>query len=76
MGPKGATFSDEPSQRPPRGTKAERLDRGRLSNLPKGDARKARITSRVRSKTTVPLQWLPNELHLGMAANILHPTAG
>jgi hypothetical protein len=54
------------------GLKAERLQRENLRYLPKGDARKARIALRVRSETTVPLQWPANELHMGTAANILH----
>jgi len=52
------------------GLKKERLSRKVLRNLPKGDARKARIAAMVRATTTVPLRWLAGELHMGTPANM------
>jgi hypothetical protein len=54
------------------GLKREGLKPGELGSLAKGDPRKARIAGQVRSTTTVPLQWLADQLHMGTAANILH----
>ena len=54
------------------GLAGERLISAELRALAKGDPRKARIAARVRSTTTVPLQWLADQLHMGTAANILH----
>lgn len=54
------------------GLKEEGLNEDALASLAKGDARKARIAAKVRRQTTVPLQWLANQLHMGTAANIIH----
>jgi putative transposase len=54
------------------GLKKARLSRKELQTLPKGDARKARIAGTVRATTTVPLQWLADELQMGTASNISH----
>ena len=50
----------------------ERLSRGELAALAKGDPRKARIASKVRAETTVGLQWLARELAMGSASNVAH----
>ena len=44
------------------GLASERLIPAELRALPKGDPRKARIAAKVRSTTTVPLQWLADQL--------------
>ena len=54
------------------GLKREGLRPAELGSRAKGDPRKARIASQVRSTTTVPLQWLADQLSMGTAANIFH----
>jgi hypothetical protein len=49
-----------------------KLKREELASLPKGDIRKARIAAQVRAATTVPLQWLADELCMGTPGNIAH----
>lgn len=47
-----------------------RMTRHDLTKLSKGDVRKAKIAARVRAATTVPLQWLADQLHMGTAGNV------
>jgi hypothetical protein len=54
------------------GLKREGLRPGALGSLAKGDPRNACIAAHVRSTTTVPLQWLAEQLQMETAANILH----
>lgn len=46
------------------------LSKIEISNLPKSDARKVKIAQEVRSKTSVPLQFLAHELSMGTTMNV------